>query len=184
MLVGRDRQRAAIDQAIAQAAAAGDSAPSRSADHPGSGKTALLAYAAEQADGMTAAARARHRVRGADSVRVAARAAAPGAGDPRASSRPRRPPHWSRRSRCVPGARRIASPLARRRSDCSPPAPSERAAAAAARRHPVVRRPSSEALRFALRRLDADPVATILACATATARCSTAPRSRRSSSTV
>ncbi len=74
-----------------------------------------------------------------------------------------RPPPWSRRSRCDPGARRIASPSA---------AATLGLLAACAEQQPLLLvlddiqwfdGPSSEALRFALRRLDADPVAAILA---------------------
>ena len=147
---------------------------------PGIGKTALLDYAAAARGGHDGVARPRHRVRGADPVRVAARVAAPGA----AAARPARRPPGRRSGAGVRAATRARpGPLRRRprrRSDCSPPAPSSSRCCCCSTTSNGSTRPSSEALRFALRRLDADPRRRDPRRARAdTARCSTAPRSRR-----
>ena len=178
MLVGRDRQRAAIDQAIAQGRCGRAAALSFSGP-PGIGKTALLAYAVQRAEGMMLL-----RARGIESE----------AQIPFASLLELLRP-------ALPLLGHLAGPQAaaleqafalrpgRTQDRFAVAAATLGLVAACAEQQPVLvvlddiqwfDGPSSEALRFALRRLDADPVVAILAVRELIAHCSTGPRSRPS----
>ena len=183
MLVGRDRQRAAIDQAIAQGRC-GRSAALAFSGPPGIGKTALLAYAAQRADGhdaccAPAASSPRRRFRSRRCSNCCARRCH--------SSATWQPPGRRPRAGVRPATRADAGPLRRRRGHARTARRlrGAAAAAAAARRHPVVRRPElgGAAIRTAQARRRPgrrDP----RRARRLTARCSTAPRSRPSRSTV
>ncbi len=161
MLVGRDRQRAAIDDVIAEATG-GRSVALAFSGPPGIGKTALLGYAAQRADRMTLL-----RARGIESE----------AQIPFASLLELLRP-------ALPLLDQLATPQAAALEQAfalRPGRPQDRFAVAAAtlgllaacaEQRPLLLvlddiqwfdAPSSEALRFAVRRLDADPVAAILA---------------------
>jgi DNA-binding CsgD family transcriptional regulator len=161
MLVGRDRERAAIDAAIAQGQRGRNAALAFSGP-PGIGKTALLGYAAGRADGMTLL-----RARGIESE----------AQIPFASLLELLRPALSLLGQLAsPQAAALEQAFALR-----PGRPQDRFAVAAAtlgllaacaEQQPLLLvlddiqwfdAPSSEALRFALRRLDADPLTAILA---------------------
>jgi DNA-binding CsgD family transcriptional regulator len=162
MLIGRGPQRAAIDRVLASAGA-GESAAVAFTGAPGIGKTALLEYAAEQATGMTVL-----RARGVESE----------AQIPFASLLELLRP-------ALPMLARLSAPQAVALEQAFALRPGRRAqdrfavgaatlglVAACAEERPTLLllddiqwfdAPSSEALRFALRRLAADPVVAILA---------------------
>jgi DNA-binding CsgD family transcriptional regulator len=161
MLVGRGPQRAAIDRALAEAVG-GVSTALAFTGPPGIGKTALLDYAAERAEGMRVL-----RARGIDSE----------AQIPFASLLELLRPE-------LPMLEQLAAPQAAALEQAfalRPGRAQDRFAvgaatlgllAACAEREPLLLvlddvqafdEPSAEALRFALRRLDADPIAAILA---------------------
>ncbi len=160
MLIGRGPQRAAIDQVLADATRRRQRRAGVQRE-PGIGKTALLDYAAEQAAGMLLL-RARGSIGGAHPIRHAARVIRP----------------------MLALLGRLAEPqvAALEQAFALRPGPNrDRFAigaatlgllAAAAEEQPLVLLlddvqwfdvPSSEALRFALRRLKADPLAAIVA---------------------
>ena len=158
MLLGRDRERREIEAALDRARR-GESAVLALVGEPGIGKSALLAHAAERAGGLR-----RLRARGVSPRRRsrsgAARAAAPGA----------RPP---RRGIPEPQARALAAALALR------PGPAQERFAVGAATLSLLAEcgplavlvddaqwlddASAQALRFAFRRLMADPIAVFVA---------------------
>ncbi len=160
MLVGRDRQRAAIDHALAQAAA-GRSATLAFTGPPGIGKTALLEYAGQQAEGM---------------MRLTARGIESEAQIPFASLLELlRPALGQLELLSAPQAAALEQAFAvrpgRAQDRFAVGAATLGLLATCAERQPLVLLlddvqwfdgPSAEALRFALRRLDADPLATII----------------------
>lgn len=161
MLIGRGPQRAAIDEVLADAREGRSSALAFSGP-PGIGKTALLDYAAEQADGMQLL-----RARGIESeARI-----------PFASLLELVRPVMAHLGRlAAPQAAALEQAFALRpgsnRDRFAIGAATLGLLAAAAEERPVLLllddvhyydEPSSEALRFALRRMQSDPLAAIVA---------------------
>ena len=151
-----------IERALATARS-GASATLALVGEPGIGKTALLDHAAERADRDAGPPRARDRVRGADPVRVAARAAPPGA--PACSTHIPEPQAAALEGALAlrPGRRRSGSRSARRRSACWPPTPSSARSRCWSTTPTGSTSPSAQALLFAFRRLVADPIAVLIA---------------------
>jgi DNA-binding CsgD family transcriptional regulator len=161
MLVGRGRQRAAVDQAIAEAAT-GRSAALAFSGPPGIGKTSLLGYAGERAAGMLVL-----RARGIESEAQIGFASLLELLRPILSllGRLGQPQITALEQAFALRPGRVADRFAIGAATLG-------LLAAAAEDQPVLLLlddiqwfdvPSSEALRFALRRLEADPIAAILA---------------------
>jgi DNA-binding CsgD family transcriptional regulator len=161
MLIGRGPERAAIDKALATAVA-GHSAALAFGGAPGIGKTALLSYAAEQAEDLSVL-----RASGIESEARIAFASLLELLRPILSLLPGLP-----QPQLIALEQAFALRPGRVEDRFAIGAATLSLLAAAAERQPILLllddiqwfdAPSSEALRFALRRLEADPIAAVLA---------------------
>ena len=164
MLLGREQERQSDRRRRWRRRARAPARRSRWSGEPGIGKTALLDYARRGAAGRHAAAAGpRHRVRGADPVRVAARADPPGPGAARADPAAAGGRAGGRAGAAARSRPRTGSPSAPPRSACSPRTPSRRPVAVLVDDAQWLDGSSAQALLFAFRRLVADPIAVLVA---------------------